>query len=314
MNNFSEIENRIAGYDKNSEISIVSRVLHSNQKIILWNINNNCNMKCHYCNVPYSATDTTSALCIDEMGSAFNELPYEILLLISGGEPFIFKNFIELLKQITRKHYVNINTNMVSDTLYDFGNSIDPEKVTGIHCSVHIEERLKRVGGIEDFVKKYLFLKSKGFRIFASYVAHPRLLDNIDSHFSLLKSNGIDKITSKLFIGTFEGKHYPAAYTAGELALLKKHNEIIVDVDFCNLPESFTKRKCGSGSNYYYMDPDGNLFPCLSLKTPLGNLFQGTMKESPEIFYCPVKSSMCNFECVLLSSNIKKKNFISRFL
>jgi hypothetical protein len=66
------------------------------------------------------------------------------LFHISGGEPFLDNNFVDLCGVITNKHYLSINTNHSTSNVFDFANKIDPNKTLFISSSVHITEREKR--------------------------------------------------------------------------------------------------------------------------------------------------------------------------
>jgi hypothetical protein len=81
--------------------------------------------------------------------------------------------------------------------------------------------------------------------------------------------------------------------------------EILAARDLCETPHSFKLlfesastlgEPCAAGSRYVFVDSDGDVFPCLSLKdavTPLGNVLRGTFAPSTAEGACPIESCGC---------------------
>ena len=82
-------------------------------------------------------------------------------ILITGGEPFIYPNFIELIEKLSSVHYpINISTNTSGD-LDGFVKKIDPSKVS-VSASLQLNFE-----NISSFLKKVKFLKEhKFFRLY----------------------------------------------------------------------------------------------------------------------------------------------------
>ena len=101
------------------KINVVSRVIKSiflkqkpNYAIIY--IDGRCNMHCGFC--IHAAVDArkTPIMNADQWGQIFRNAKSLIHLTITGGEPFLRKDFVEILDNILKKNkipQVSINTN-----------------------------------------------------------------------------------------------------------------------------------------------------------------------------------------------------------
>lgn len=88
------------------------KVLSAPEKVTL-NITNRCNLNCLYCSVSPTKNDPED-LTITEWKNVIDELAEMKVfnLLISGGEPFMRQDFVNILKHIFRYHFrISINTN-----------------------------------------------------------------------------------------------------------------------------------------------------------------------------------------------------------
>lgn len=70
---------------------------------------------------------------------------------MSGGEPFLFPNFVKFCKELAKNHYVNINANFSLPNVKEFAKEIDSNKVIGIYAALHILERERLKIPIQDF-------------------------------------------------------------------------------------------------------------------------------------------------------------------
>lgn len=70
---------------------------------ILWDITRKCNLKCHHC-YAYKEGDYSEELDLEQMYKAIHDLkklqPY--LIVYGGGEPFVRKDFFDILKETKR--------------------------------------------------------------------------------------------------------------------------------------------------------------------------------------------------------------------
>ena len=176
---------------------------------INWLINDFCNFSCTYCYPGLRKNEFSGIRDIQTIVDGFDRIGPELLIYISGGEPFLFPSFVELCDKLTQRHTISMNTNLAHKDVIRFAENINPEKVRCVHCSMHIQER-ERLGLIQDFIQKYKLLEGKGFYVFASYVLYPPLMKRFKEDYEYFKSQGII-LRPKVFRGLyyrFEGQNF----------------------------------------------------------------------------------------------------------
>ena len=267
-----------------------------------WNIHYGCNYKCTYCHAPKPGGENVKKAVFisrDEWRGIW-ERNYGLYgtweLNISGGEPFAYPDFMELLIDISKIHLVGIITNLSCDVEY-LVKRIKPERLK-IETSYHPE-----FAGLDDFVKKLNILKSNGFTPTVNFVPWPPLLPKLKEFKEKIEGAGC-QITLQPFIGDYEGRSYPKGYTDEE----RKYFDIFGDdcnlktLNFKTTSEADTKkgRLCRMGQNYVFIHPDGSVSRCCRDHTfSLGNMVEDTFKllESP----VPCAADNCNcWRCMLV--------------
>jgi sulfatase maturation enzyme AslB (radical SAM superfamily) len=159
---------------------------------VAWLVNEACNFDCTYCWLAkidkekrFKGHQSTQKIV-----NSFNRHEIVWLIHMTGGEPFLSPHYVKLCQDLTKNHFISINTNLTHKDVYRFGETIDPQKVAFIHSSCHIEER-ERLGKIDDFIEKFHFLQDRGFFIFASYLMSPGVVKRFDQDYAFFKSQGI---------------------------------------------------------------------------------------------------------------------------
>lgn len=256
------------------------------QRRFTWNIHYACNYRCPYCFfegkwVEYKRRNIH--LSVDEWIKYWQRV-YEnygrCFMLITGGEPFMYPGFIDLMHKLSGLHYpVNISTNASGD-LGLFVSEIDPSRVS---LSVSFQPYFEK---LETFIEKAKFLKLHGFDGCVNFVAYPPFLKEIDRYVNEFNSAGL---TLKIipFWGKYGNNEYPFAYTAAEKELVG-----INDSWFTKVRKKDSL--CPAGYNSALIFPDGKVARCgqIGEKSLIGNFFDCQFrlleKESPcEAEYCP---------------------------
>jgi len=296
-----------------------------------WHISHFCNFRCAYCFCGSQSGDIFRGVeDIPKIVDAFDRLGRTCLINISGGEPFLYRDFIALCRRLTARHQLCVNTNLSHNDVYRFIEEIDPGKVRYLNCSLHISER-ERMRTVEDFIEKFNALTANGFQAFATYVMYPPLLTRFGADYAFFKSRGII-VRPKIFRGTFNRfnlpdawlrnrpgrclrRLYPNAYTPGErkkiLCAIERSRREGGDVQdledaasggrmlnvgqdrlFMDGLPSFTGRPCRTGMDFVRVTPEGEAHRCHGGICRLGNLFE----EGITLFERPTP---CTFEtCV----------------
>jgi len=273
--------------------------------LVGWRVDVECNFRCPYCYIPQnlrSDYELFGNLDTKKVIKSFNNLKKTLMINITGGEPFLHPNFIELCQGLTKKNYISMNTNLSNPKVFEFAEKINPKKVGPIFAALHITER-RRLKLKEDFIKKVKLLKSKGFLVYVSQVMWPPILKELDNLYAEFEKEGIF-IRSGEFVGTYCGKSYPESYTSEEIKKMRDYNQKTVEQEKKeNLPKStakiINKRKmecrfkgnisfkgmpCSAGKDLISVKYNGEVNRCPSDNKTMGNLFNGKVKllEKPE--------------------------------
>jgi MoaA/NifB/PqqE/SkfB family radical SAM enzyme len=278
-----------------------------------WEMTLTCNFSCSYCINQFA--DKSIELCVyppEKIRSFFDNTGVSWLILITGGEPFTYPDFVDVCKELEKNNYLQITTNLSTETVYDFADQINPDRVFLLSASFHYLERANR-NLITDFTEKCLYLKRKGFVVLVNYLAHPLTMHRMEEDLRFFQQQGIDTFVLT-FRGSHEGKSYPNSYSEQDIATIKKH---ILDENI-ELRFAFNKLNyrgfyCNAGVSYYFMDKSGNISRCTTLNKKIGNLFQGKLSLNSPIRPCI--SNNCNDAyCGVAAVTNKRANVLSTFM
>ncbi len=240
---------------------------------INWEITTRCNFNCNYCINPDVNTGNLEPVYSPaKIRQIFDNTGKSWLIMITGGEPFVYPDFIEVCKALSQNHYLQITTNLSSSGIYRFGEEIDPSRIFTISASMHLPERLRN-NRIDDFFKKLDYLQSKNFPVLVNYIAHPDVLHRMDADFIDFKKRGICAF-ALLLRGIVNGKQYPDAYSDEEMEMILKYVlDKKVETKAAHGHLDFYGHYCNAGDTYLYADCFGNIKPCATLSKNLGNIF-----------------------------------------
>jgi MoaA/NifB/PqqE/SkfB family radical SAM enzyme len=180
-----------------------------------WDLIHRCNYHCDYC--PFTVKGW------EKYGAPEAIPPLELLIgawerihklygcchiMISGGEPSIYKDFSGLLAAISKWHTLEIITNL----------SFEPESLIGLvrpdvirfASSLH-----PQFTSVQDFLVRARKLKNAGMEVFTNFVAYPPLLRDAAGLKERFKREGIPFFIMP-FIGTYEGRVFPRDYNRDE--------------------------------------------------------------------------------------------------
>lgn len=267
---------------------------------VAWVMNRRCNFNCEYCFGFARDKLTEDPACAryspSHIAQRFDETGEPWRILLSGGEPFMYPGFLELAGLLTRRHYIDVNTNLSTPNTYEFADAVKPDRVGKIHAGLHILEREKSPNGVRDYLRKFLFFQERGFNISMVYVSYPPLLGRIAEDITWWRSQGVRRIYVKMFKGKFKGKRYPRDYTDEERSLLRRLGLDYSEDEILSRRVSFLGRKCQAGHRAFAMNKTGNVMRCFSLKEDHGNLFEGTFRPGKFPRRCTVRRCLCSYE------------------
>ena len=248
-----------------------------------WLITNQCNFHCDYCypgirryvkDGPHFARRP-----VDDVVSVFNNTGKVCHLIVSGGEPFMYPDFVDFVDgMVASRHYVSVFTNLALPAVWDFSDRIDPERVPNLFPALHILEREKRPRqfSLDEFSEKVVALQAKGFNVHCIYVLYPPLLERFEEDIDRLRRNGVLSVNAKVFKGYYEGVLYPDGYSARHQETLERvasrypHN-----LSYIAGIRDFRGLRCNAGKGFLKIAPDGEVYRCASIQDHRGNIYTG---------------------------------------
>lgn len=272
---------------------------------INWNMNLKCNLKCRYCFFPHVKKEDPDVFkhSPEHISSAFERTGKEWLIMLSGGEPFLYPGFIKLCQELSKKNWLQISTNLTHSDIHSFCDTMDPERIFVINASVHVLSHSGK--SMERFIDHFQYVRSKGFHIIASYVTYPELFKNnkIEKDFDFLKNRGVWPVIPLTYNGIYKKQTYPGHYTQEQLAVIYKLAQDKRELLNATGNMKFTDYLCVAGSRYFFMDIRGDVYRCVSDRTYLGNMFNHTFSSMGKTEPCRV--DYCNDSCNGIVSVLK---------
>lgn len=253
---------------------------------LMWNMTRKCNFACDYCYFPPDHTPVDEILDVDELVGMLDATGHEWTVGLTGGEPLLYPDFVEICRKLTKGHRIALDSNLsVSSRVREFAEAVDPARVKDIYASLHIEER-ERKGGVDAFVENVRLLKDKGFVVKVNYVVHPRLVERFPEDRERFRGMGVE-IVPRPFKGEFEGRRYPESYGESAREVFGEYPEAGRKMVF-----NFQGVPCDGGRSFVRMEPDGAVFRCSGDKSVIGRLGEG-VRLNEEALPCAVAKCPC---------------------
>lgn len=219
------------------------------------------------------------------------------ILDISGGEPFLQPNFMELVEGLHEDIKVAITTNAKCD-LTQFAQRISPEKVVSMTLSFHPTSDMNS----DIFLGKCLMLKHRGFRITVNFVTYPEQMWLTAGYRGMFEKQGIT-----FHVDPYAQTEYvPFKFTEKE----KKFLSFFVGEDRKNaLTDEVKPVMCSAGQDHLTVFPDGEAYRCINDKIQgldsLGNILESNFKLNINSTYCKDynKCAGCNRDKVVVTES-----------
>jgi MoaA/NifB/PqqE/SkfB family radical SAM enzyme len=269
------------------------KIIESLPLEIMLMTNFECVYNCSYC-FAYKPHDKSeyrkfNAREWEEVFFSFYQKYGKCKLVLSGGEPFFYKDSVDFVINSTKYHNVHVGTNLFleKDLLRKIATQSKKENLH-ISASYHLEYEK-----IETFIEKLLLLKEYGVTVWASCVLFPRYLDQMIEIKNKFEEASIRNGYFP-YIGEYEGKEYPDEYSGQELKIVR---------DLAGWHQSSRDSKiqiprtkgilCYAGVKTIYINPRGEVRRCMPVNKIIGNVFSKnfSLLERPEP--CPVEKCDC---------------------
>jgi len=263
--------------------------LHPNP-MMLWKTNQRCNFSCEYCFCSVEELSKEHPLCgrvpPERIARRFDETGRSWTVFMTGGEPFLYPDFLGLCRELSKNHFLAMNTNLSTSNVARFADEVDPSRVRRINASFHILT-LERTNKLGDFLRNLLRLQDGGYPVNVEYVAYPAMFSRIERDLRGLETSGARTVNLKVYRGTYAGKLYPRDYTPEEKTLFLRKGQDPTEMEFIDDPFAFRGRTCRTGVDFLFMGLDGRIRRCPGSAKSYGDFLAGhyVMDKAPRA--CP---------------------------
>jgi MoaA/NifB/PqqE/SkfB family radical SAM enzyme len=249
----------------------------------IWFLTWRCNLRCAYCwevqRLAKGELEPEPFRPADECADAWNRLRPGILD-ITGGEPFMQPDFLELLDALDDGIRIAITTNLSYD-MTEFVGRMSPEKIFSMTVSLHPTQKLP----FDHFLGRALLLKNRGFNITVNYVTWPEQLWVLPRYKEAVESAGL-----RFHVDPYASTpHHPFEFTEAEKQFMRGY--LGEDRDqhwFGEIDKSPVM--CSGGFNHINVQPDGEAYRCIDDKvrgmSGLGNIFDPAFALNAEWTRC----------------------------
>lgn len=257
-----------------------------------WFLTVKCNFNCPYCwerlykdeykDVPFPSPQ--------DLASAWNRIHGELLIDISGGEPFLYPGLFEFFTLLAPDKKIAISTNASGD-IARFIQAVPPERCPSITLSYHPSNQ----NNIHEFIGKALALKNRGYPVIINFVMYPEQMWLYPRLEDMFRYFGLPLHADPY--GQNRGN--PSfTYSDAELTFLKRY---VPDDRQYILQRRSGRFECDAGNNHFAVMPDGDVYECLTRKlngSPgFGNLFDPGFKLRASRITCEIVAcATCDYD------------------
>lgn len=268
-------------------------------------ITKNCNFNCNYCfyGANAKANEFSQDVSWSDYVKFFNSEGKIWLINMTGGEPFMYKDIYQLVSELTKKHFVGINSNM---TLIEPNILIGNSHCTNlfINASYHykiLESNTKLKNKWKD---SFLEIKQSGIGLASSIVVYPKDFKYIMVLYEQLLKEGITPVNLLTYKGYYKRRVYPESYSLKQKKELLTRTHGFIKASESNFYENFELKNCLSGYKGFTIDHKGNINHCDAINISYGTIFKPNLFNNQNIA-CPLKDK-CRFSLQGLLLTSKK--------
>lgn len=296
-----------------------------------------CNMSCEMCFLRLSAEETRQRgglLSIEEWLSIAKEMLAEgtLFLLLTGGEPFLYPDFISLYKELRKMGFIiTINTNgtLLDETLADVLAKDKPRRVNITLYGTDDEmyrKICKNPHGYSQTIRAIRLLKERGIDTKLNVTLVPENVHCLKRFHEIAEEYNLPidvnpyvvpacRERSTPFLDSARLSPYAAAnayvdmleFQMKEHAIEHMQNQLKRLADYKKEDKTIycEKMSCRAGRSSAWISWTGELIPCAFLNKPgypvLNTGFSTAWKNIlPEVdnIYLPPECSSCEFRCL----------------
>lgn len=275
-------------------------------------ITQRCNYSCSYC-ASYDNSQPFLFRSLEEYVNSFKYLSDRfgnktIRLVFLGGEPTLFKQWVELVNWLTEYNYVPEITTNLSVPVKSYISKLNGKAEKFITASYHTEFTT-----IPDFVENLKPLADKNYLKGVTLLADPNKWD--ETLYAIEEFSKIGKVNPVKIKNEFTSSPAISSsfveYTDDQLKLFE---EIEVDDPYItmrvddkiihpniltirNKYSNFKGMNCAVGQDRLHIKPNGDVYPSACLlnypRAKMGNIYKEDVIVPKSSIVCPFKECLC---------------------
>ncbi|MCM8780515.1 MAG: radical SAM protein [Candidatus Omnitrophica bacterium] len=254
-----------------------------------------CNLSCIHCycqGISGQLWENRGELSFQEIKQLLDDLAGSgaLYLTLSGGEVFLRRDFFEIAFYAKKKNFclsVFTNGTLIDENkarrLADLSPLAVEMSIYGVTPEVH-DSITNLVGSFEKLLKAVGIFKKYGLRVVLKTVFMKPNFHQVHQIERFAYDIGTDDFRSNIEISPKnDGSKLPLEYqldTEEMASILSKTDES--EVEYQDNP--LRKPLCATGSLGCYISPYGDVYPCIQLLIPMGNIRE---KSFQEIWHAP---------------------------
>ena len=254
-----------------------------------------CNEKCIHCYANYPSDGQPERnISINQLQSLLSDL-YQMKCMhitFTGGDPFMFKDFPDLFSFarnmgfscdiFTNAVYLSDNERVLKQII-----SLKPQvffiSLYGADAETH--ESITTIPGTFDkTIGAIKQIRDAGVPVILNVMLLKNNVDKIENIISFIKELKVEYRIGISLIYKNDGSDSPMNYFVEDKNAIKKSLSIEKE-RFYSIDQRLGTEKekgvffCNAGRSSIDVSPDGTVYPCVSLKYPLGNIFEESISE-----------------------------------
>jgi len=266
-----------------------------------WDIHYKCNYRCPYCSFYgqwQELSEFNKYFSVEQWIAAWQGI-YEkygsAYIIMAGGEPIIYPSLFNLIKELSKKHKLDIITNLscAKTQLVNFVNQLRSHNLY-FSASFH-----PLFTDFEAFLEKVLIIKEKGILSGINYVAYPAGLKRISYFKDKFNEKGLD-IVILPYRGEYNNIVYPQGYSEEEKSVIYNLSRDLSleqqeQLDQFMYPSKPKGKLCYAGQKYAFINCDGQVYRCTQSRKALGSFFERGLLLLNDASPCEQEVCPCEF-------------------
>lgn len=265
---------------------------------VQWHITNKCNLRCAHC----YQDDYNSELTFEQLQKIFfdiedfalNNYKQKLAIALTGGEPFLHKEFDTFLTFLASRESVGDLTVLSNGTLMDrkYAKLLHKCNIKTFQVSIDggtkdIHDAIRGDGALEKTLSSVSILKEWGINVIAQMVVHKNNIDSVEDLLKLCDEIGIKKVLFTRLVPTGNAlkdlsdsllskkEHKEFLYKLEEYSNNPNLNvEILKTRQLWRLIDSNKGTSCPVGLTSVSVLADGSVAPCRRMPLTIGNLLE----------------------------------------